>query len=84
MKKAENTFISSTFWGERAGYAAGLSTIKELKRLDAFKKVNENGKNIKKIWSELSIKHNVSISIKGSNAIPSFEFFNNNLLLKLT
>ena len=82
MKKAENTFISSTFWGERAGYAAGLSTIKELKRLDAFKKVNENGKNIKKIWSELSIKHNVSISIKGSNAIPSFEFSNNNLLFK--
>ena len=29
MKKAENTFISSTFWGERIGYTAALSTINE-------------------------------------------------------
>ena len=33
MKKAENTFISSTFWGERVGYTAALSTIKEFRRL---------------------------------------------------
>jgi glutamate-1-semialdehyde 2,1-aminomutase len=31
MKKAENTFISSTFWGERIGYTAALSSIKNLK-----------------------------------------------------
>tara|TARA_B100001175_G_scaffold251358_1_gene218717 strand:- start:29280 stop:30572 length:1293 start_codon:yes stop_codon:yes gene_type:complete len=82
MKKAENTFISSTFWGERAGYVAGLSTLKEFKRLNVFKKVNENGKNIKKIWLELSHKYDVPITIRGSNAIPSFEFSNNNLLNK--
>ena len=74
MKKAENTFISSTFWGERVGYAAALSSIKEFKRLNIFKKIKKNGRLIKNIWTELSKKHNVPIKVMGSNAIPSFEF----------
>ena len=77
MKKAENTFISSTFWGERTGYIAALATIGEFKRLDAFKKVKTNGKKIKEIWLNLSKKHNLPIKIMGTNAIPSFEFLNN-------
>ena len=77
MKKAENTFISSTFWGERIGYSAALSTIKEFKRLNVFKKIDNNGKLIKSIWLNLSKKHNIKIKIKGSNAIPSFEFVKN-------
>ena len=32
IKKAENTFISSTFWGERVGYTAAIATIKEFKK----------------------------------------------------
>ena len=82
MKKAENTFISSTFWGERVGYTAALATIKELKRLKAFKKVRDNGKVIKKIWQDVSKKYNLSIKIMGTNAIPSFEFIKNNSLNK--
>ena len=74
MKKAENTFISSTFWGERIGYTAALASIKEFKRLNIFKKVETNGKRIKRIWSSLSKKHNVQIKVMGTNAIPSFEF----------
>ena len=48
MQKSENTFISSTFWGERTGYTAALASINEFKRLDAFKKVKINGSRIKK------------------------------------
>ena len=77
MKKAENTFISSTFWGERIGYTAALSSIKEFKRLKVFKKIESNGKFIKFIWAKLSKKHNVPIKIMGTNAIPSFEFCSN-------
>ena len=77
MKKAENTFISSTFWGERIGYTAALSTISEFKRLNVFNKIESNGKMIKSIWSDLSKKHNVPIKVMGTDAIPSFEFFNN-------
>ena len=74
MKKAENTFISSTFWGERIGYSAALASIREFKRLNIFKKIETNGKMVKNIWFTLSKKHNVQIKVMGTNAIPSFEF----------
>jgi glutamate-1-semialdehyde 2,1-aminomutase len=77
MRKAENTFISSTFWGERIGYTAALSTINEFKRLNIFKKIEINGKMIKQFWTNLSKKYNVPIKVMGTNAIPSFEFMNN-------
>jgi len=82
MRKAENTFISSTFWGERIGYTAALSSIKEFKRLNAFKKIEINGKMIKNFWSDLSKKYNVSIKVMGTNAIPSFEFIKNHPMNK--
>jgi glutamate-1-semialdehyde 2,1-aminomutase len=77
MEKAENTFISSTFWGERIGYTAALSSINEFKRLNVFKKIEINGKMIKQLWISLSKKYNVPIKVMGTNAIPSFEFMNN-------
>ncbi len=79
MKKAENTFISSTFWGERIGYTAALSSIKEFERLKVFKKIENNGKLIKSLWLDLSKKYQVPIKIMGTNAIPSFEFYKNHL-----
>lgn len=82
MKKSENTFISSTFWGERIGYTAALASISEFERLKVFKKINKNGKNVKKIWLNLSKKYNIPLKIMGSDAIPSFEFVNNHLLNK--
>ena len=77
MRKAENTFISSTFWGERIGYTAALASIKEFKRLNVFKKIENNGKTIKNIWYDLSKKYSVPIYVEGTNAIPSFEFCSN-------
>ncbi|MDA7638715.1 aminotransferase class III-fold pyridoxal phosphate-dependent enzyme [Candidatus Pelagibacter sp.] len=82
MRKAENTFISSTFWGERIGYTAALASIKEFKRLNVFKKIENNGKMIKNIWYDLSKKYNVPIKVEGTNAIPSFEFCSNHLQRK--
>jgi len=77
MKKAENTFISSTFWGERIGYTAAIATIKEFNRIKVFKIIESNGKLIKNIWSDLSKKYNIPIKVMGTNAIPSFEFLDN-------
>ena len=82
MNKAENTFISSTFWGERVGYTAALSSIKEFKRLNVFKKIENNGKLIKSIWLDLSRKHNIPIKVMGTNSIPSFEFISDHLQRK--
>lgn len=77
MQKAENTFISSTFWGERIGYTAALSSIQEFKRLKIFKKIESNSKFIKSIWLNLSKKYKVPINIMGTIGIPSFVFCKN-------
>jgi len=82
MRKAENTFISSTFWGERIGYTAALSSIKEFKRLKVFKKIENNGKLLKSIWLDLSKKYSVPINVMGTNAIPAFEFCNDHIKRK--
>ena len=79
LEKAENTFISSTFWGERIGFTAALSSIKEFKRLKVFNKIEKNGKLIKSAWLNLSKKYDIQIKVNGTNAIPSFEFFKNHL-----
>ncbi len=82
MKKAENTFISSTFWGERIGYTAAIASIKEFERLKIFKKIEKNGKFIKSIWLNLSKKYNIPIKVMGTDAIPSFQFSKNHIKRK--
>ena len=79
METAENTFISSTFWGERIGYTAALSSIKEFERLKVFKTIKNNGNLIKRYWKDLSKKYNLPIKVMGTDAIPSFEFYNNHV-----
>ena len=44
MESAQSSFISSTFWGERIGYTAALSSIKEFEKQRTFKKIISNGK----------------------------------------
>ena len=46
MKKAENSFISSTFWTERVGFLAGLKTIDVMKKEKSWRKTINLGKNI--------------------------------------
>ena len=33
MNSSKKTFMSSTFWSEGVGFAAGLSTLKEMEKL---------------------------------------------------
>ena len=82
MSKAERTFISSTFWGERIGYTAAIASIKQFKKLNVFKKIKNNGIMIKNIWTKISKKYNVPIKIMGTNAIPIFEFCSDHIKRK--
>jgi glutamate-1-semialdehyde 2,1-aminomutase len=82
MKYADSTFISSTFWTERIGPAAALSTLKVMKKLDSWNTISKVGSDIKKKWNQLSKLHNLNISIKGLDAICSFSFKNNHLKYK--
>ena len=55
MEKSNNTFISSTFWSERIGYVAALSTLNEMEKIESWKKFQRMEFILKK-WKEIAKK----------------------------
>ena len=82
LKAAENTFVSSTFWSERIGFVAALSTINIMKSKNVFNQIKEIGKKIKSKWFEIAKKNNIEIEIFGKDSIPQFKFKNFNQIYK--
>ena len=74
MKGSESSFISSTFWSERAGPTAALATIDYMKKNKTWKIISKQGKKIKEIWEKISIKYDLEIDIYGTDSIFSFNF----------
>ena len=82
MNVAQKTFISSTFWTERIGYAAGLSTLSEMNKVKSWEIISKNGRLVKKLWKEIATNNNLNISISGIDALPIFQFDENHLEYK--
>jgi glutamate-1-semialdehyde aminotransferase/spore coat polysaccharide biosynthesis protein SpsF (cytidylyltransferase family) len=82
MNYSHSTFISSTFWTERIGSAAGLKTLEIMEKIKSWEIISKIGLGIKKEWEYLSKKHKIKISIQGLNSLPNFNFEHDNLLYK--
>ena len=82
MDKAQDTFISSTYWTERSGLAASLKTIEIIEKNNVPKILNEKGERVINIWKETSRRYSVKIHINGTNAISHFSFEEKPLLYK--
>jgi len=80
MTYANSTFISSTFWTERIGSAAALKTLEIMEKIKSWKIISDIGADVKKKWLQLSKIHNIKLDIKGLDAMPKFDFINNNNL----
>ncbi len=80
MKKANNSFISSTFWTERIGYLAALKTIETMKKERSWIKIIKYGKYINSEWKKLANKYKLKIDISGIESITSFNFVSKNNL----
>jgi len=78
MDYANSTFISSTFWTERIGSVAGLKTLEIMQKIRSWEIISNLGKKIKNKWESLSKNHNIKLNIQGLNALPRFDFVNNN------
>ena len=74
MEAAQSSFISSTFWTEKVGYAAAIKTLEVMQREKAWVKVTNIGKKLKKFWYDIARRNNVNINVFGLDAIPSFTF----------
>ena len=78
MQSAQDTFISSTYWTERIGSVAALSTIHELKERQVAEYLHEAGTKIQSIWADTAAIHHISITIEGRPALTHFTFNHEN------
>jgi len=74
MDVAQDTFISSTMWTERIGFAAGLATLDKMKKKNVQKYLVRYGKKIKNGWKDISTRTQIKINIAGLDSIPNFSF----------
>ena len=72
MQACKSTFISSTYWSDRIGFAAALATMNELREERAYEIVPRVGRRIKECWKRNGIRHGLQIKIFGYDAIPKF------------
>ena len=56
MKFANETFISSTFWTERIGYAAALKTLEVMKSKKSWKVITKIGQKTRAKWKKIAKK----------------------------
>ena len=80
MEKAQDTFISSTFWTERIGPAAALKTLEVMEREKSWEQITATGKRIKQGWAILAAKHGISITQWGIPALAGFTVNSENAL----
>jgi len=82
MQYANKSFISSTFWGERIGFAAALKTLEVMNKIKSWEIITNYGKNIIFNWRKIAQENSVKLNINSIPALASFSFEKNNLLYK--
>ena len=65
METVSSMFISSTYWSEATGLAAGLATIRELRAKDALKRIWATGERLQAGMNDLAVKHGLDLAVKG-------------------
>lgn len=80
MQAAQETFVSSTNWTERVGFAAAIATIKKHKEHNAAEHLVEMGTLVQEGWAGLAEKHGLDIHIGGIKPMSHFSFNEDNAL----
>lgn len=74
MDYAQDSFISSTFWTERIGFAAALATIHKMEQNDVPKFLTRYGERINAGWRKLAQRHGLRIHINGIPPLTHISF----------
>ena len=77
MEAAQNTFISSTFWTERIGPTAALTTLKVMEETKSWEVITNIGNKMRQGWQKLADDHNLEIEILGIPSISTYSFTSN-------
>ncbi len=74
MDAAQDTFISSTFWTERVGFAAALKTIEILTCEKVWKYLVRIGTKIGEGWMSLAHKHGLRLHVTDFKPLITMKF----------
>ena len=74
MEAAQDTFISSTYWTDRLGFAASLKTIKLIEEYNIPKHLEIVGKAIQDGWKQVAKEANIEIEVDGIYPLSHFSF----------
>jgi glutamate-1-semialdehyde aminotransferase len=74
MSAAEETFISSTFWSERVGFAAALATLDKIARCDVPTHLCRHGEQIIAGLRALASRHGIDLAISGIPPLIYLQF----------
>jgi glutamate-1-semialdehyde 2,1-aminomutase len=72
MEAAQSTFISSTFWTERVGPAAGLKTLEVMQRLASWDQITRTGREIRMRWQTMAETYGIRLDHWGIPALTGF------------
>jgi len=84
MDMAQETFISSTFWTERVGFAAALKTIEVIKREKVWEHLIRIGTKIGVGWEKLSDKNGLKLRVTDFKPLITMKFGYGNLNSAIT
>lgn len=65
MNAAQKTFISSTYWTDKIGPVAALTTLRKHKEYDVSSHLIKIGNLVQEGWKKLGLEHNLDINITG-------------------
>ena len=83
MAIAEKLFVSSAYWDDTIGIAAGIATLKELQKREAVSHFLDVGSYFKSRINEAASVANISVRCCGTSAFPKIIFdIKNPMLLK--
>ena len=72
MEATQKTFISSTFWTERIGPTAGVTTLEVMDELKSWNFITAQGKKITQRWVKLGEELNMPLKTSGLPSLTNF------------
>lgn len=74
MQAAQDSFISSTYWTEGIGPAAGLATVRKMKSIDLPGHVTRIATRLRNGLAEIAKRHKLPLAISGHPSLTFLSF----------
>ncbi|MDA3951679.1 MAG: aminotransferase class III-fold pyridoxal phosphate-dependent enzyme [Spirochaeta sp.] len=73
MDLAQSSFISSTYWTDRTGPTAALTTIRKMREIDAPHHLEQIGRMVQEGWVAAGAEHGLSVHAGGMYPLSHFD-----------